>query len=329
MIACDSPGPASGSDAASVVVRVPGKVNLHLGVGPLGDDGYHPVVTVLQAVSLYDEVAASPADDVTVTVVGEGDGRAGGEAVPTGADNLAHRAAVLLSRRAGVRDGVRLTLRKDIPVAAGMAGGSADAAAALVACDAVWGTGARREDLVELAAELGSDVPFALVGGTALGTGRGEQLTPVLARGSYAWVFALAEGGLSTPAVYAEYDRMLEELPDDPQLLRPAVARPDEVLGALRSGDPAALGTALGNDLQLPALRLRPELREVLAVGAERGALGSLVSGSGPTCAFLAADGEAAEALAEDLRAGGLCRTVRTAAGPVPGAHVVPGQASD
>lgn len=307
----------------AVRVRVPGKVNLHLGVGPVGSDGYHPVITVLQAVSICDEVVAEPADDISVTVAGEGVDPAGGEVVPIGPDNLAHRAAELLARRAGISRGARLALHKDIPVAAGMAGGSADAAAALVACDALWGTAASREDLIELASGLGSDVPFALIGGTALGTGRGENLTPVLARGSYSWVFALADGGLSTPAVYREYDRMLEELPDQPELIRPAVARPDDVLTALRNGDAVALAGALGNDLQLPALRLRPELREVLAAGAELGALGGIVSGSGPTCAFLVDDAGSAAELARQLEARGVCRFARVATGPVPGAHVV------
>jgi 4-diphosphocytidyl-2-C-methyl-D-erythritol kinase len=302
-----------------VVVQTPAKINLHLGVGPVGPDGYHPVLTVLQAVSLFDEVVAEPAPDVTVKVLGEG---ARGE-VPDGPENLAHRAAVLLAARAGVPAGVRLTLDKRIPVAAGMAGGSADAAGALVACDALWETGLPREELHHLAAALGSDVPFALAGGTALGTGRGEQLTPVLARGSYAWVLALASGGLSTPAVYREYDRMLEELPDSPELLVPAVPPPDDVLAALRAGDPAMLGLALGNDLQLPALRLRPALRRVLDAGRELGALGALVSGSGPTCAFLVASAEAATGIAERLAGLGLCREVLTATGPAPGARVV------
>ncbi|HSP37020.1 MAG TPA: 4-(cytidine 5'-diphospho)-2-C-methyl-D-erythritol kinase [Frankiaceae bacterium] len=317
------PGRPADSGAAAVLVRVPGKVNLHLGVGPLAPDGYHPVITVLQAVSIYDEVSASPAEEISVAVSGEG-ASAGPDGVPLGPDNLAHRAAAMLARRAGISQGVHLTLHKDIPVAAGMAGGSADAAAALVACNALWRTAARRDELHEVAADLGSDVPFALVGGTALGTGRGDQLTPVLARGSYCWVFALAERGLSTPAVYREYDRMLEELPSSPELLRPAVvARPNDVLAALRSGDAAALGAALGNDLQLPALRLRPELREVVQAGTDLGAIGGLVSGSGPTCAFLAADEAAAQDLAAGLTERGICRVVRTATGPVPGATVV------
>jgi 4-diphosphocytidyl-2-C-methyl-D-erythritol kinase len=306
----------------TVLVRAPGKVNLHLGVGPLGPDGYHPVVTVFQAVSLGDEIRAEHAEGIAVTVSGEGSGT-GNDPVPTGAENLAHRAADLLAREAGVRAGVRLALHKQIPVAAGMAGGSADAAGALVACNALWETGLSREDLHALAATLGSDVPFALAGGTALGIGRGEQLTPVLARGTYAWVFAFAAGGLSTPAVYREYDRMLEELPQRPDLLRPAVSQPDGVLAALRAGDPAELGVALGNDLQLPALRLRPALRRVLDVGRELGALGGLVSGSGPTIALLAASPTAAADLAERLSAVGVCRSVATAIGPVPGAHVI------
>jgi 4-diphosphocytidyl-2-C-methyl-D-erythritol kinase len=206
-----------------------------------------------------------------------------------------------------------------------MAGGSADAAGALVACDALWGTQLPRTELTALAARLGSDVPFALVGGTALGVGRGELLTPVLARGSYDWVFVLADGGLSTPAVYREYDRMLDELPDQVELLCPAVAQPDDLLAALRAGDVAALGAALGNDLQLPALRLRPALRATLEAGREAGALGALVSGSGPTCAFLAASPGDAETLAETLKAAAVGRAVRVASGPAPGASVLEG----
>lgn len=319
--------------AGSVTVRVPGKVNLHLGVGALGEDGYHPVVTVLQAVSVFDEVTAAPGRGVSVVVRGEGGSAAtyepgsgaGGEVVPLGPDNLAVRAALLLAEHGGVAADVALRLHKNIPVAAGMAGGSADAAAALVACDALWGTQLPRSELTALAARLGSDVPFALAGGTALGLGRGEQLTPVLARGSYSWVFVLADGGLSTPAVYREYDRMLAELPDQVELLRPAVAQPDDLLAALRAGDPAALAATLGNDLQLPALRLRPALRRTLEAGREAGALGALVSGSGPTCAFLASSPAAAEALAVELTDAAVGRAVRVATGPAAGATVVEG----
>ncbi len=317
---------------STVVVRVPGKINLHLGVGPLGEDGYHPVVSVFHAVSVFDDLRAEPADEIRLALLddtatgGQVQGAGGahiGDEIPLGPDNLAHRAAALLAREAGIRDGVALTLDKRIPVAAGMAGGSADAAASLVACNAVWNAGLSREDLHHLAAQLGSDVPFALLGGTALGLGRGEQLTPVLARGSCTWVLVLADGGLSTPAVYREYDRMLEELPQDSHLLRPAVAQPDDLLAALAAGDTAGVGAALGNDLQLPALRLRPALREVVETGSELGALGTLVSGSGPTVAMLAASEEDARRLAAGIAERSLGRTVVVASGPVPGARLL------
>jgi 4-diphosphocytidyl-2-C-methyl-D-erythritol kinase len=295
-----------------VTARAPAKVNLCLCVGPRRADGYHDLQTVFQAVGLHDEVDVERADALAVQVSGEG-----AEQVPTGPDNLAARAVVALATATGEDPAVAVTLRKGIPVAGGMAGGSADAAAALVACDALWGTGLDRDALAAVAAGLGSDVPFCLHGGTALGTGRGERLTPVLGQGSYTWVLALADGGLSTPAVYGELDRQRDAG-------TPVVARdPSRVLQALRSGDARQLGRALSNDLQEPALALRPALRTVLEAGAEHGAIGAVVSGSGPTCAFLARDESAAIALAATLAGLGVCRTVRRAEGPVPGARVV------
>ena len=291
-----------------VTVRVPGKVNLHLSVGARRPDGYHDVTTVFQAVSLYDDVTATPADDLSCTVSGEG-----ADGLPADSRNLALAAALRLSAVAGVASGVRLHLLKSIPVAGGMAGGSADAAAALVACDALWQTGMAREDLETIAASLGSDVPFALHGGSALGVGRGERVSPVLVRGTFHWVFALAERGLDTAAVYEEHDR------GDPQPER----EPDGVLAALRAADVAALGRALHNDLQAAALRLRPALRRTLDAGLERGAIGAVVSGSGPTCAFLVQSKSDAVALAAGLAGAGVCRAVRTAYGPVPGARIV------
>jgi 4-diphosphocytidyl-2-C-methyl-D-erythritol kinase len=295
-----------------VTVRVPAKVNLHLSVGPTREDGYHDVVTVFHAVSLHDEVTATPARDLSVGVTGEGAGE-----LPLTEDNLVWKAAVLLALRAGVQPAVRLDVQKGIPVAGGLAGGSADAAAALVACDALWGTGMERADLLELAADLGSDVAFSLTGGTALGTGRGERLTPVLAAGRWHWVLAVAGDGLSTPRVYGELDRLragTEQV---------AAGEPDRLINALRAHDPTALGGLLANDLQAPALALRPELRRTLRVGVDLGALGGIVSGSGPTCAFLSRSREAAVRLAAALAGAGVCRTVRVAHGPVPGARVV------
>jgi 4-diphosphocytidyl-2-C-methyl-D-erythritol kinase len=291
-------------------VRVPAKVNLQLGVGPVRDDGYHDLVNVFHAVSLFDEVTAVPAPTLTITV----EGPAG---VPEGPDNLAARAARLLASHAGVEPRVALHIRKDIPVAGGMAGGSADAAAALVACDALWETGMSRETLLELGARIGSDVPFALVGGTAVGLGRGERLTPVEVAGEFHWVFGYADGGLSTPAVYAECDRLRADAP----VAWPVVS--DDLMAALKTGDPVALGRALGNDLQAAALSLRPSLADALAAGSRLGAVGTLVSGSGPTCAFLASSAAHAEELATALSRTGHFAAVRTAHGPVPGAVLI------
>jgi 4-diphosphocytidyl-2-C-methyl-D-erythritol kinase len=299
---------------ASVTVRVPAKVNLELLVGPPREDGYHPLATVYHAVGLFDEVTVTPAPDWGVTVTGP---RSLG--VPSDSSNLATRAAQHLAEAAGVRDAVHVTIRKDIPVAGGMAGGSADAAAALVACDALWGLGTSRPELESLAASLGSDVPFLLSGGTAMGSGRGEVLAPVLARGTFHWVLALSEGGLSTPAVYAECDRLRGDTPvADP-------APSPEMMTALRSGDPRRLADALQNDLQAAAISLMPALGDVLDAGLEFGALGGVVSGSGPTVAFLAENHEAALDLAVSLTASGAVQDVRRATGPAHGAHVVGG----
>lgn len=303
--------------APAVTVRAPAKINLQLVVGAPQLDGFHEVATVLQAVSLYDEVTVAPAGTgISCTVTG--DGAAG---IPLGEDNLAVRAAALLAEQAGVTTGVSIAIRKEIPVGGGMAGGSADAAATLLACDVLWGTALDRSELLALGARLGSDVPFPLLGGTAVGSGRGDRLTAALARGSFDWVLALADGELSAAAVYAETDR----LRDGRLLLEPRVE--DDLMAALRAGDPVALGRALGNDLQPAACSLRPSLRDTLAVGLGAGALGALVSGSGPTCAFLARDREHGLDLAAALRRSGTCRAVRHCVGPVPGARVVGGRA--
>lgn len=293
------------------MARAPAKVNLHLSVGRLRKDGFHDLTTVFHAVGLYDELTVSPAGALSVEVCG-----AGAADVPTDRGNLAVRAVELLAAKTGNDPCVALRIDKGIPVAGGCAGGSADAAAALVACDALWGTGLSREALADLAGRLGSDVPFSLHGGSALGTGRGERLTPVLGNGAYAWVLALADAGLSTPAVYAELDRLRRAGPVT------VVGDPAETLAALRGGDPVALGRALSNDLQRAAVSLRPALRRLLAAGRELGALGGVVSGSGPTVALLGRDRAHATALAAALSAEGLCRSVRVAESPARGAQV-------
>ena len=298
----------------TVTVRTPAKINLGLSVGAPAPDGWHPVATIYQAVSLCDEVKARPADDgdFTITVTGEGQ-----DVVPLGDDNLAVKAARLLAKEAEIDSGVSLSIHKTIAVAGGLAGGSTDAAGALVACDALWGTNATRDDLWRLAGELGADVPFCLTGGIAVGTGRGENISPVLARGSYEWVLAYAEGGLPTPDVYAELDKIR----GDDEVAEPAV--PDDLMTALRSGDPYAVGPALHNDLEPAALRLRPALRRTMSLGEEYGALGTLISGSGPTCLFLASDEDHAVDIAVALSSSGMCRSVQRASGPVPGARLI------
>lgn len=299
----------------SVAVRAPAKINLGLSVGPPRSDGFHEVATAYHAIALYDELVAATADELSVSVT-TADGVPVDD-VPQDRDNLAVAAALAIAERTGVEPLVRLHVTKNIPVAGGMAGGSADAAAALVACDALWQTGLARSELLELAAGLGSDVPFSLVGGTALGTGRGEVLTKVLARGRFEWVVAVADGGLSTPRVYAECDRLRAGRDGS----EPRVA--DDLMAALRAGDADALGAALHNDLQEAACSLRPELRQTLETGEEAGALGSMVSGSGPSVVFLARGREHAIDIAVALSATGTCRSVRRAYGPVAGARLV------
>lgn len=307
----DRPRPAG---AGPVKARVPAKINLHLGVGPLRPDGFHELTTVYQAIGLYDEVTARPGDQLTLTMEGEGAG-----ALALDGTNLVLRAATALADFARVPPRARLHLRKQIPLAGGLAGGSADAAATLVACDALWGTRLPRDVLQELAADLGSDVPFLIAGGTALGTGRGERISPVLVRPvTWHWVVALADTGLSTPAVYREVDRLRAAGLADPPL-----GSTDPLLAALRQKDPAVLGAALGNDMQAAALSLFPALAETLVAGADAGALAGLISGSGPTCVFLAADAPAATAIAAELTRRGVCRAAHTAPGPVAGARVV------
>lgn len=297
-----------------IKVRVPAKINLRLGVGPLRPDGYHDLHTVYHAISLYDELTARRGDTLTLTMEGEGAGE-----LALDDTNLVIRAARALAAYARVPAHARLHLRKQIPLAGGLAGGSADAAATLVACDALWGIGLSRDELASIAAGIGSDVPFLIYGGTALGTGHGEAVSPVLVRpSSWHWVMAVADTGLSTPEVYRELDRLRAE-GDAP----PPVGSSDDLLAALRQRDPAVLGAALGNDLQAAALTLRPALAKVLEIGEGAGALAGIVSGSGPTCVFLAADAAHAGRIAGELDAAGVCREARTAHGPVPGARVI------
>lgn len=298
---------------ARVKVRVPAKVNLALKVGPLGADGYHTLGTVFHAVSLYDDLEVQPSDRITLECRGEG-----ADELPVDESNLAVRAAQLLRRTYGSDLGAAMSIMKTIPIAGGMAGGSADAAAALLACAMLWDLDTQPEDLHDLASQLGSDVPFSLVGGTARGTGRGTELVPMLSRGTYHWVLALASEGLGTPQVYRRFDEMHAA-----GEIEPSTEVPQELLNALAVGDVAGVGRALVNDLEAPAVSLRPELGDVLEEGRRAGVLGAMLSGSGPTCAFLVASEQAAMDLASRMARHPAVWAVRRAVGPVPGARPV------
>ena len=297
----------------SVTVRAAAKINLHLGVGPVRPDGYHPLATVYQAVGLIDEVTVAPAPAYSVTVTGNQ--RLALTDVPLDESNIAVRAAKLLAEHAGLHAAVSIRIDKGIPVAGGLAGGSADAAATLVACDRLWGLETPREVLMRIAGELGSDVPFALQGGTAVGTGRGELVAPAMAKGTYWWVVVESRDGLSTPAVYREFDVMHAgvEVPD------PVI--PDGLMEALRAHDLEKLALTMRNDLQDAALRLRPELAEVISAGLALEGIGAILSGSGPTCLFLTDGREHAQQLVAELRLAGI-GPVSYARGPVGGARV-------
>ena len=299
----------------SVTVRVPAKVNLQLSVGPRESDGYHQLVTVFQAISIF--------DDVTVKIGEQGSGinlSVSGDqihGVPTDASNLVVKAAELIATKFEIDIDASIDIKKSIPVAGGMAGGSADAAAAIVAIDDLYGLNMTRDEMHEIASQLGSDVPFLLSGGTSIGQGRGDQLTAALSRGTYHWVLALSSVGLSTPAVYSECDRLRQGL----DISEPQIS--DALMQALLSADPSAVGKLLVNDLQPAACSLRPALRLILDVGQEYGALGAIVSGSGPTVAFLVADEEQGLDLAVALTASGVVGSVARAFGPVQGAKVI------
>jgi 4-diphosphocytidyl-2-C-methyl-D-erythritol kinase len=299
----------------SVTVRVPAKVNLQLSVGPRESDGFHNLVSVFQAISIFDEVTVSKThagNGVTITVTGEHT-----HGVPEDGENLAVKAALLVGSKFDFEVDVHIEVKKSIPVAGGMAGGSADAAATLVAMDSLFNLDMSREELHALGSELGSDVPFMISGGTAIGQGRGDQLTAALSRGTYHWVLALSSVGLSTPAVYTECDRMRAER----EIAAPQVS--DVLMQSLLAADAEAVGNSLTNDLQNAACSLRPALSLVLEVGRDYGALGAIVSGSGPTVAFLVADEDSGLDLAVALTASGVVGSVARAHGPVHGAKVI------
>jgi 4-diphosphocytidyl-2-C-methyl-D-erythritol kinase len=294
-----------------VSVRVPGKINLQLSVGPLQRDGYHELATVFQSVSLFDEITVG---EIEEGIEIHSDAKS---AIPLGKENLAYQAAEIMRKRFDIESGLSIKIKKEIPIAGGMAGGSADAGGTIVAIDSLFSLGLKRDEMERIGSELGADVPFTISGGTAIGTGRGDQIAPVLSRGSYNWVLALSSSGLSTPSVYKECDRLREGL----DISKPFVS--DTLLQALSHGDAKALGKSLSNDLQPAACSLKPALRLILDVGLDYGALGGIVSGSGPTVAFLAENEDHALDLVVALTSSGVVGNVIRVAGPVPGARVI------
>jgi len=298
-----------------VIARVPAKVNLQLAVGPLGNDGFHEVTTVFQAISLFDDVTVETAAEnngISIQVTGQTS-----TGVPSDSSNLAVKAATLMIKNYDLPSDINIKLKKEIPVAGGMAGGSADAAGVIVGLDSLFELGLSRDEMEMVGSKIGADVPFSICGGVAIGTGKGDQITPALFKGSYNWVLALSGQGLATPSVYAECDRLREGL----SISTPVVS--EQLMQALRAGDAKALGKSLSNDLQPAACSLRPALRLVLDVGLDYGALGGIVSGSGPTVAFLVKDDEHAMDLTVALSSSGVISSVVRASGAVAGARII------
>ena len=298
-----------------VIARVPAKVNLQLAVGPLGNDGFHEVTTVFQAISLFDDVTVETAAEnngISIQVTGQTS-----TGVPSDSSNLAVKAATLMIKNYDLPSDINIKLKKEIPVAGGMAGGSADAAGVIVGLDSLFELGLSRDEMEMVGSKIGADVPFSICGGVAIGTGRGDQITPALFKGSYNLLIALSGQGLSTPSVYAECDRLREGL----SISTPVVS--EQLMQAVRAGDAKALGKSLSNDLQPAACSLRPALRLVLDVGLDYGALGGIVSGSGPTVAFLVKDDEHAMDLTVALSSSGVISSVVRASGAVAGARII------
>jgi len=296
----------------SVTVQVPAKVNLQLSVGPKESDGYHQVVTVFQAISLFDNIKISEADQFSIAVSGDYT-----NGIPLDQSNLVYKAIELMAEEFETDKNLEVSIQKSIPIAGGMAGGSADAAAVLFGIDQLYRLGLSKDELSEIARKLGSDVPFMLHGGTAVGRGHGDEITPALSRGTYHWVIAVSSTGLATPAVYAECDRLRTGLDIKAPTLN------DELLQALLSGDATRVGKSLSNDLQAAACSIRPALRLILDTGQEYGALGGVVSGSGPSVAFLVADEDHSLDLAVALTSSGVVGSVARAQGPVTGAKII------
>lgn len=343
--AASAPAPATSDPAVNasdraVSVSAPGKVNLFLALGAARPDGYHPLNTVFAQIGLSETVTVTPLQSLattapqpasTATVSSASSAPAQSDSVPaaqTGGPrielaltrpdsnvpldhtNLAYRAAQAVAQQAAQRGlatpDVHILLDKAVPVAGGMAGGSADAAATLKACNEFWQVGLSLEELAHLGAQLGADVPFGLYGGVALGTGRGDLIEPLKAApGPYYWTFALQDEGLSTAAVFKHFDATVQAPPV-------ADMPPEQLLAALEAGDVAEVSRHIRNDLQATAIDLRPELGQLIDLAKKAGALAAMVSGSGPTVAALSSSRAAAERVALCWRMTPFCDQVVT-----------------
>lgn len=302
---------APGIPDTSVVARAPGKINLILRVGPLRSDGYHDLLTVFQAVDVWETVTLTPADEFSVSV--SGDVNLG--EIPLDSSNIAMKAVLAVAGELGRTDAVAIHIDKRVPVGGGMGGGSADAAATLMAINELWQGNLSQVALLDIAASLGSDVPFLLEGSTAVARGRGEQLTLIKSLPFY-WVVVPSNHHLSTPEAYRRLDQIREGL----EITLPGDV-PQEFLGALYAGDPAALAPHLINDMAPAAIELYPDVQQTLELGVGAGALAAMVSGSGPTCVLLARDKAHADVLVASLDEHG--RFARVVTSPARGAHLV------
>ena len=287
-----------------VVASSPGKVNIYFAVGAFLKDGFHDVASCYQALSLRERVLVELSGNFSIDFAGPFE-EACQLLVPKDNTNLVYRAGEELKELGSAlgSDKVSFLIHKSVPIAGGMAGGSADAAASLVALNSLFGAGLD-DKLPDAAANLGSDVPFSLLGGTAIGVGRGEVLTKVKDGQALHWVMTPNPAGLSTPQVYRQLDVMRVNKGIDVSALE-APEVPEELLEALAAGDVAAVAKLMHNDLEIAAVEMLPELAETLKAGQKAGSLRSMVSGSGPTIAHLAKNAIHAEQIATRLMAAG------------------------
>lgn len=299
-----------------------GKINLFFKVGPLQENGYHQVASLYQAVNLPETVIAEVAPDWEVAVTGNIDA-SHLKGVPTNRNNLVVKAAKAAGAALRFKRVPRLsfTIHKNVPVAGGMGGGSADAAAAILAAESAWGRKLSTAERFSVAAELGADVPFSMLGGSAIGVGTGHELDPIEQRSVLHWILVPNDFGLSTPAVYAELDRLRDMRGDNPKWVPEAQVN-QLLVEALRQGAGAEdIAPLLHNDLQEAAVSLRPELQDILDLEERAMALRAIISGSGPTIAMLARDANDAHAIASRLQTFGQQAIVTTS--PAGGAQLV------